>query len=86
MLLTSLQDIFETLKSNSQCSRLIHLKCGKKSLDDAFLNELLELMESCACSAIADSPYSLLLDFVIIIEEDLDEFIDDTHIKALLNL
>jgi hypothetical protein len=43
-------------------------------------------MEIGAGRAIADSPDCLLSDFVVIIQENLDEFVDNAHVKALLDL
>ena len=86
MLLSCLKDIFEAFQSNCKVSWLRQLESRQKCLDDASLDQPLELMEISACCAVAYSPHSLLFDLGVIIEEDHDEFVDDAQIKALVNL
>ena len=86
MFLPSFQDIFETFQSNCKVSRLCHFESRKKCLDDASFDQSLELMEIGTSCAVAYSPHSLLFDLVIIIKEDLDEFVDNAYFKALLDL
>ena len=80
MLLSLFQDIFEAFKCDSERPRLIHFQGWQKSLDDATVDEGLELMEVGACGAVAHCPDCFFPDFTVIIEEDLYKFVYYTHI------
>lgn len=86
MFQATLEDVVEALQRDSEHACFCHLESAEKRLDDALVDESAELGEGGAGCAVADRPHCFLLYFIVIQEEDLNEFVDDAHVKAHLDL
>lgn len=86
MLLSTLQNVVDSLKSHCQHLNILQLEYWAQCFYDSLLNQWVKLSWWCTSGGIRQSPDCLVFDRHFVILENVNQFVDDAHVDATLNL
>ena len=86
VLLPNFQHVVDAFQSNGKHSCLLQTQNLSKALQDAFLDQVVELYRGGTSCTVADCPHCFLPDLKFIIDQQVQELVDDPNVYARLDL